>query len=131
MKLLLDTHIWLWAMLSPSSLKPRVRRALAAGRNELWLSPISVCEALVLHERGRLQLDTDADAWMQRALQTVPMREAPVTHEIARRSRRFQLPHRDPADRILAATASVLDLVLVTADRRLLGLAGVRTMANR
>ncbi|MFW6198424.1 MAG: type II toxin-antitoxin system VapC family toxin [Acidobacteriota bacterium] len=131
MKLLLDTHVWLWSLLQPDNLTARVREALLDADNELWLSPISVCEALVLHERGRIELADDPDAWVQRALLAAPMREAPITHEIARRSRRLPLDHRDPADRFLAATAVVLELVLVTADRRLIGHPSFRTLANR
>jgi PIN domain nuclease of toxin-antitoxin system len=58
------------------------------------------------------------------------MREAPLTHEIALVAQRLNL-HQDPADRFLAATAQVLDLTLVTADERLLGLANIKTLANR
>ena len=61
---------------------------------------------------------------------TAGTREAPLTHEIALVARQLPL-HQDPADRILAATAEVLDLTLVTADERLLGLGTIRTMANR
>jgi hypothetical protein len=50
------------------------------------------------------------------ALKAVPVREAPLTHEVARWSRRIELPHEDPADRFLAASARVYDLTLVTAD---------------
>lgn len=131
MKLLLDTHVWLWSLLDPDKLTPRVRRALSDADTELWLSPISVCETLVLHERGRIELAPDPDAWIERALHAAPMREAPITHEIARRSRRVELPHRDPADHFLVATAIVLDLVLVTADRRLIGHGSFRALANR
>jgi PIN domain nuclease of toxin-antitoxin system len=65
---------------------------------------------------------------LQRA--TAGTREAPLTHEIALAARQLPL-HQDPADRILAATAQVLDLVLATADQRLLGLGEIRTLANR
>lgn len=131
MKLLLDTHIWLWSLLAPDQLAPRVRDALRERDNELWLSPISVWEALVLHERGRIELQGDPDAWIERALSAAPMKEAPITHEIARYSRRLALEQRDPADRFLAATAVVLDLVLVTADQRLIGHQSFRALANR
>jgi len=96
--------------------------------NELWLSPISTYEALTLHYKRRFEIDGDLQEWLARAI--AGTREAPFTHEIAFRAR--QLPmHRDPADRILAATAEVLDLTLVTADERLLGLGTIRTLANR
>ena len=54
MKLLLDTHIWLWALLEPELLAAPVRAALQAPENELWLSPVSVWEATMLAERGRV-----------------------------------------------------------------------------
>lgn len=52
MKLLLDTHIWLWSLLEPERLGPEVRRAFEGSGNELWLSPISIWETLMLVERG-------------------------------------------------------------------------------
>jgi PIN domain nuclease of toxin-antitoxin system len=96
--------------------------------NELWLSPISTWEALVLHFKGRIQLPNDIGEWLHGA--TLPLREAPLTHGIALAASRLSL-HADPADRFLAATAQVLDLTFVTADRRLLGLAEIRTLGNR
>lgn len=130
MKLLLDTHIWLWSLLEPRRLSRRVTKALTAPDTELWLSPISVWEVLLLAEKRRLELDRAADAWVAEALSSVPMREAPVTHEIARATRLLRLPHEDPADRFLAATAKVLELTLVTADDRLIGCSDVAILSN-
>ena len=59
------------------------------------------------------------------------MREAPLTHEIVVAAQELPLPHQDPADRFLAATAEVLGLTLVTADHRLLGLGTIASLANR
>jgi PIN domain nuclease of toxin-antitoxin system len=119
-RLLLDTHIWLWGLLEPERLSARVRKALVQPANEIWLSSISVWEALLLAEKGRLDLEGEPQTWIGRALDRMPVREAPVSIEIARESRRMAMAHEDPADRFLAATARVLDLVLVTADRHLL-----------
>ena len=58
-------------------------------------------------------------------------REAPLTHEIVIAAHSLSLTHADPADRFLAATAKVLGLTLVTADRKLLGLGEIATLANR
>jgi len=55
----------------------------------------------------------------------------PPTHEIVLAAHQLPLPHPDPADRFLAATAQVLGLTLVTGDERLLGLGEIRTLANR
>ena len=130
MRLLLDTHIWIWSLLAPERLGTRVSRALRDPRHELWLSPISVWEAMLLAERGRVTVAEAPAAWVERVLRALPAREAPLTHEVAIRSRLVNLPHPDPADRFLAATALVHDLTLVTADARLLHLKGIRTLAN-
>jgi len=83
----------------------------------------------MLHRKKRLFLPADPNDWLPQALAGI-QRHAPLTHEIVMAAEKLTL-HRDPADRFLAATAQVHDLVLVTADRRLLGLEDIRTMANR
>jgi len=129
--LLLDTHIFLWSMLEPDRLTAAVHAALTAPDNTLWLSPISVWEVLVLAEKGRIEFDSPAGGWVRTALKHCPLREAPVTHEIALTSRTIQLPHNDPADRFLAATATVRNLTLVTADQRLIDAPDLTVLANR
>ena len=128
MKLLLDTHVWLWALSDPSRLSRRVRAELTRPENELWLSPVSTWEALLLNARGRIRLPVNLADWL--ANSTGHLREAPFTHEIVLLSQQLPLPHRDPADRFLAATAQVMDLTLVTADDQLLSLGTIRTMKN-
>ena len=93
--------------------------ALEDPETELWLSPISVWEVLMLAQRKRVVLTPDAEAWVRESLEQVPVHEASLNHEIAIESRSIDLDHDDPADRFLAATARVYDLTLVTADRRL------------
>ncbi len=56
MRLLLDTHIWLWGLREPARLGRRVRRELTEEGNELWLSPVSTWEALLLSVKGRIRL---------------------------------------------------------------------------
>jgi len=65
-------------------------------------------------------LNIDVEAWVVEAMRNVPLREALITHEVALETRRVNLPHRDPADRFLAATARVFGLTLVTADERII-----------
>lgn len=130
MKVLLDTHIWLWALLEPERLTGGVRDVLTATDTEFWLSPISVWEAQLLAERGRIRVEGRASDWVERLLAALPRREAPLTGEVALASRRVELPHEDPADRFLAATAQVYGLVLVTADERLREGRGFSVLAN-
>ena len=120
MKLLLDTHVFLWSVLAPDQLSAGVKAELENTHNELWLSPVTVWEVHLLAEKKRIQLHPDPTKWIQRVLDTIPFREAVVTHAIALMSRRIALAHEDPADRFLAATAAVGGLTLVTADERLL-----------
>jgi PIN domain nuclease of toxin-antitoxin system len=120
MKLLLDTHVWLWALLEPQRLRRDVVAQLGDSSNEKWLSPISVWEALLLGERGRLALTPDPETWVRAQLANAPIRQIAVDHEVALQSRRLRLSHEDPADRFIAATARVHGLTLVTADHRLL-----------
>jgi PIN domain nuclease of toxin-antitoxin system len=128
LKLLLDTHIWLWLVGDPRRLGRSAHQAVKDANNELWLSPISTWEALTLHHKGRIEIQGELTAWVTHA--TAGIKEAVLTHEIMIAARQLSL-HRDPSDRMLAATALVLDLTLVTADERLLGLGTVRTLANR
>ena len=116
MRLLLDTHVWLWSLADPSKLGKRVTTALARSENELWLSPISVWEVLVLAERGRVKLDAEPRKWVAEALSRTPAQEALLSFEVALRSREILPMHTDPADRFLVATALIYDLTLVTAD---------------
>jgi PIN domain nuclease of toxin-antitoxin system len=128
LKLLLDTHIWIWFLQNPEQIAAYTLQRLADPSNELWLSPISTWEALMLQRKGRIRLPADLSEWLSKS--TAGIFEAPLTHEIALASRRLMF-HADPADRFLAATAQVLDLVLVTADEKLLRLPAIKTLANR
>jgi PIN domain nuclease of toxin-antitoxin system len=128
LKILLDTNIWLWMVREPEKIGPRLRSELTLAE-ERWLSPVSTWEALILISKGRIQIAEDPATWVQET--TSPFREAPFTHEIVLRSQQIVLPHRDPADRFLAATAEVLNLTLATADAKLLGLGDIATIGNR
>ena len=129
MKLLLDTHIWIWSLAEPKRLSRRVQNELKDKNNELWLSPVSTWEVLLLQAKGRIRLRGNAREWVTNAARH--FREAPLTHEIVAAAHELPLSHQDPIDRFLAATAAVLGLTLVTADHRLLGLGSIATLANR
>jgi len=120
LKLLLDTHVWLWSLLEPAKLSRRARTALTQPKNELWLSPISAWELLVLAERGRVKLDSEPRKWVIEAIARTPAQEAVLNFDVAVRSRDIMLGHPDPADRFLVATALVYGLTLVTADEALI-----------
>ena len=131
MKLLLDTHIWIWSVLEPTRLSRRIARAIDNAQNELWLSPISVWELLMLTQKGRVQLNEDAVPWAQRTVKDLQLHEAPLTFEVALETSTLNLIHSDPSDRLIVASAKVFDLTLVTADEKLLAAPGVKVLPNR
>lgn len=130
MRYLVDTHIWLWSLVAPEKLGRRVRATISSGRNEGWLSPVSVWELLVLAERGRVRLDDEPRAWVREALRRGPFQEAPLVHDVALRSREVGLSREDPTDRFLVATALAYGLTLVTSDETILRARPCPLMAN-
>ena len=130
MKLLLDTHIWIWAIETPQKLGRAVRRQLERPANELYLSPVSIWEVHMLVQRKRLRLPREFSEWLDDVFKATPLREAPFTFAVAAQASGIQLPQGDPGDLFLAATALVFDLTLVTADEQLLNCPGLKTLAN-
>ena len=122
MRLLLDTHIWIWSMVEPDRLPKKIASALRNDENELWLSPISLWELWVLVQKNRIALAEDFHPWVSRALSQASFREAPITNEVIMEIPKLEFSHRDPADHFIAASARVFDLTLVTADPHLLKL---------
>lgn len=131
MNLLLDTHIWIWSVLEPQKLSARVRKQLTSPENHLWLSSISVWEVVSLHRKGRLELDEDAESWVRKTLGLLQLNEAPLTIDVALEVSKLQLPHGDPADHFLVASAKVFGLTLVTADEVIIQSADVPILPNR
>jgi len=131
MRLLLDTHIWIWNHLEPWKISSEVNGILAASENELWLSPVSIWELVVLIERKRVELDKDLHDWVEQSKRELMLREVPLTWEVASELRFTILEQRDPADRFLVATARIYDFTLVTADERLVSVPGLNVLQNR
>jgi PIN domain nuclease of toxin-antitoxin system len=130
MNLLLDTHIWIWSVLDPQKLSARVARELTSSDNQLWLSSVSIWELLLLLRKGRIELDEEAVTWVRKTLDFLQLNEAPLTIDVALEVSAVNLPHDDPADRFLVASAKVFDLTLVTSDKRLIRAAGISVLPN-
>ena len=131
MKLLLDTHIWVWSALAPERISTRVGRQLNKRENEIWLSAVSVWELRLLHDKGRVRLMPDPVSWIIDSISRLNIREAALTFEVALAISSLNLPHNDPADGFIAATAKVFGLTLVTADEQLAALADIAVLPNR
>ena len=128
MKVLLDTHVWLWYLLGEPYLSQTHRNIIDDESNDLSLSSISIWEAHLLIERGRLPVTDPPATWIDKAIRTLHVREAGITFAIAARSRSIMLDHQDPADRVIAATAAEMKAPLLTADARLLTCPDIRCL---
>ena len=120
MNILLDTHVWIWSQESPQSLGPIAHKAIADEDNGLFVSPVSSLEMARLVRGGRLTLAGRLQTWIADSIDALLADTAPFTHDVALAA--YDLPgefHRDPADRVLVATAMVNDLTLVSADERI------------
>ena len=132
MNLLLDTHVWIWSQEAPDRLGERTRKLLINPAAALNVSTISTLEIARLIDGGLLDLSGTIETWVRRSLEYIQARSIDLSHEIAIAA--YALPagfHKDPADRVLAATARVLDLEFVTADERILAYRHIRTIDAR
>jgi PIN domain nuclease of toxin-antitoxin system len=121
--LLLDTHVWLWWLLGQPELSLRDREALdalAAAGTPPALSAISLWEAQMLAQKGRLRLDSPLTHWLPTAASRETVTLLPMDVEVILAL--DGLPesfHGDPADRIIVATARAHGLPLATQDRNI------------
>ena len=119
---LLDTHVLLWWLAGAPRLKPAQRRALAGASADrpLLVSDISLWEIATLHALGRIRLALPLRDWLERAVAPPLVQLCGISPAVA--SEVAALPatfHRDPADRIIVATARVMGATLLTSDRRI------------
>jgi PIN domain nuclease of toxin-antitoxin system len=126
--ILLDTHIWVWWVHQASELPAAEREFIEShAADGLAVSAISCWEVTLLSRRKRLDLSRPIAEWLDLALAASGVEAIPLTPEIARDSVWLPEPfHRDPADRMIVATARAFDLVLVTRDQKILSYPHVR-----
>jgi len=124
---LLDTHVLVWLFEGNTKLGRAARAAIqgAADENGALVSAITPWEIGLLVNKGRLKLGAEVMQWIRSVLAKPGVQLAALSPEIAVDSTRLPFAvHPDPADRILVATARHLGATLVTADARLLEIAG-------
>ncbi len=128
MKILLDTHVWIWSQETPERLGAAATELLLDRSNELLISPISTLEAARLIQAGHITLQGTLRHWVQKSMELLLAKNAAFSHDTARKAYDLADPfHTDPADRILVATARIEKCRLLTADERILAYPHVRT----
>ena len=119
MRLLLDTHIWLWAVLTPERIAPATRSALEDPHNDILVSAAGAWEIATKHAIGKLPLPESAESLIPRMTVALGAQELSITVRHAVTATTLPPHHRDPFDRILIAQALCEGVALVTADRML------------
>jgi PIN domain nuclease of toxin-antitoxin system len=118
MKLLLDTHILLWAAIDPDRLPKAAAAMLNDDRNQLFFSALSIWEVAIKSALRKKDFDTDARL-LRRGLLDGGYTELPITSEHAIAVLSLPLIHKDPFDRLLIAQATVEAITLLTADAKI------------
>lgn len=127
--IVLDTHAWLWWLSDPERIPPRTRARIDAALEDgsLAVSAISAWEVAMLVAKGRLELTMPVDALVTACEKMPGFGLLPLTARVAASAAGLALPHPDPADRCIIATALAMNATLVTKDERLRASDLVRT----
>jgi PIN domain nuclease of toxin-antitoxin system len=130
--LVIDTHVLLWWVSDDKSLSinaaSAIKNTLDSG-SKVIISCISAWEISMLIEKERLVLTMDIESWFDQIAQIEGIRFVPIDNEIAIKS--TMLPgefHKDPADRMIVATARKLAIPLITADEKIINYEHVKTI---
>lgn len=116
MKLLLDTHIFLWLLFSPEKLTDKIKRLYQSQENEIFLSLVSIWEIQLKSQLGKLHLDVDLKTIVDDNIHSGFIKLLPIdlNHVLALKDLPFH--HKDPFDRLLIAQAIKEDLTIVSVD---------------
>jgi len=132
MALLLDTHVWIWSQVEPSRLNATAQDMLVDPSESLYLSTISTLETARLTTAGHITLSCTLEEWVSASVDALCCATLEISHAIAIGA--YRLPgdfHRDPADRLIVATAREHDLTVLTADQRILKYAHVKSISAK
>lgn len=128
--ILLDTHVWWWAISEPESLSVSARQLISdTPMGQHYIASISIWEFAMMSQRGRIRLTITPQQWLSFAFESANTQVITISSSIAVES--CNLPgefHKDPADRLIVATARVSDLKLVTKDRKIRDYSHVETI---
>ena len=128
MTLLLDTHVWVWAVEAPEKLGRKTKALLQKSNNDRLVSAISVLEIARLCADESIIFSISPKTWIEASARELQLRHVSVEYPIAIEAYALPNPfHRDPVDRILVATARLHQATLLTADERILAYPHVRT----
>ena len=121
--ILLDTHIWIWLALADNKLTSSSRKLIhkTIVESSVFLSAISLWETAMLVAKDRIEIEKPLSTWLEETIYQTKVKIMPITCQIAAES--CQLPgncHKDPADRLIIATARIEGMSLLTKDKNII-----------
>jgi len=120
--ILLDTHTWIWSHSATKLLSDNVKRLIKKTQtDQRAIASISIWEFAMMVTKGRINVKIDPKRWLNDAIGNSGLQVIELTPEIAMES--CNLPggfHKDPADRIIVATARIHNLTLLTKDKKII-----------
>jgi PIN domain nuclease of toxin-antitoxin system len=129
--IVLDTHVWVWFVSNPELLSKAAKKAIDTSmeQKEIFISSISAWEVALLAAKKRLKLSIDVTDWIGKSERLPFLQFLPVDNSVAVKSVNLPQPlHKDPADRIIIATAMTIAAPVVTKDEKLLDYPHVETI---
>lgn len=117
MRLLLDTHCWLWLVADPERIRRGVVEMLVAEGTDVYISAATAWEVVIKHALGKLSLPIPPAEYIPSRMAALGHLSLPIEQRHTLQVAGLPLHHKDPFDRILVAQAQVEDIQLVTADR--------------
>lgn len=116
MRVLLDTCALLWMVGDPTRLSVRARAVLESTETDAYISAISGFEISIKHRKGKLELPLAPREWLAQAFAAYSLRELPITLDISALAPEVAVPHADPCDRMIIATAQLHGIPVMTSD---------------
>jgi PIN domain nuclease of toxin-antitoxin system len=116
-RVLLDTHVFLWAASAPERLSPVARNAIEDPKNEVFVSAAVVWEIVIKHALGKLRLPASPASFIPSVIAQLGFRALPITHEHALTVCVLPKHHNDPFDRMMIAQARCEGMTLISTDR--------------
>jgi PIN domain nuclease of toxin-antitoxin system len=129
--ILLDTHVWVWFISNPELLSKAAKKAIHTSMEQkaIVISSISAWEVALLVAKKRLKFTMSVTDWITKSERLPFFQFLPVDNSVAVKSVNLPQPlHRDPADRLIIATAITIAAPVVTKDKKLLDYPHVKTI---
>ena len=125
--IILDTHAFVWLSSDPRRLSAGARRAIE-GADAMGIAAITCFEIALLVSRDRLRFDRDLRVWLRQALALPRIELLPLDPETSVAAAELEWDHRDPADRLIVATAISRHAPVISKDDRIRSFRGVKSI---